>query len=174
MCGLTLPGEKYFHLNIIISLYFQPVSLLTWLETFHSVLKISQYISDSLSLSLPHCLELRKLGEIKTREMSDTLFLLDMLRWVSRDNNVAIINYYLLMTSVAKTQWQVCIFLTRKIFSMIFLQSYFSSVCSFYVSFLNICIYELWTKTLPLNGNKHSQTTTGYFSRLEENVQISL
>merc|ERR1712203_571691 len=42
-------------------------------------------ISQTLSLSLPHCLELRKLGEIKTREMSDTLFLLDMLRLANQE-----------------------------------------------------------------------------------------
>merc|ERR1711953_532429 len=42
-------------------------------------------ISQTLSLSLPPCLELRKLGEIKTREMSDTLFLLDMLRLANQE-----------------------------------------------------------------------------------------
>ena len=35
-------------------------------------------------------------------------------------------------------------------------------------------LYELWTETLPLNWDKHSQTTMEYFSRLEQNVKISI
>ena len=39
--------------------------------------------------------------------------------------------------------------------------------------FISKYLHELWTKTLPLNWDKHSQTTTEYFPRLEENVKIS-
>ena len=47
--------------------------------------------------------------------------------------------------------------------------------CLLFLRFiLKYIMHELWTKTLPLNWDKHSQTTTEYFSRLEKNVKISI
>ena len=54
------------------------------------------------------------------------------------------------------------------IFTKLFLE------CRMLLRFILKYLHELWTKTLPLNWDKHSETTTEYFSRLDKNVKISI